>query len=111
MKLDERVEDHACGSQCELCEFLANPKRGTAELSANSWIIHGRFGWDKKNSFSPVKKTGMLMKKPPTAHTRLMDDFCRYLLLLKQREMTEDESEKQRKRQRERKRERPNDHR
>lgn len=24
----------------------------------------------------------MLIKKPPTAQTRLMDDFCRYLLLL-----------------------------
>jgi len=31
----------------------------------------------------------MLMKKPPTAHTRLMDDFCRYLLLLKQTKVTE----------------------
>lgn len=44
---------------------------------------------EERVSFSPVKKTGMLMKKPPTAHTRLMDDFCRYLLLLKQRKVTE----------------------
>lgn len=44
---------------------------------------------EERGSFSPVKKTGMLMKKPPTAHTRLMDDFCRYLLLLKQRKVTE----------------------
>lgn len=29
------------------------------------------------------------MKKPPTAHTRLMEDFCRYLLLLKQTKATE----------------------
>jgi hypothetical protein len=31
----------------------------------------------------PVKNTGMLMKKPPTAQTRLIDDFCRYLFVLK----------------------------
>lgn len=30
----------------------------------------------------PVKNIGMLMKKPPTAHTRLTLDFCRYLLPL-----------------------------
>lgn len=28
----------------------------------------------------PVKNTGMDIKKPPTAHTLVMADFCRYLL-------------------------------
>lgn len=30
----------------------------------------------------PVKKMGIDIKNPPTAHTRLMLDFCRYLLPL-----------------------------
>lgn len=33
----------------------------------------------------PVKKTGMEMKNPPTAHTLLIDDFCRYLFVLKKK--------------------------
>lgn len=40
--------------------------------------------WRVKRSlvYSPVKNIGMEMKNPPTAHTRLTLDFCRYLLPL-----------------------------
>jgi hypothetical protein len=34
-------------------------------------------------SYLPVRKTGMETKKPPTAQTRVTDDFCRYLFVLK----------------------------
>lgn len=47
--------------------------------------IFQKIKFDRMNSLLPVRNTGMLMKNPPTAHIRLMDDFCRYLLLLKQR--------------------------
>jgi hypothetical protein len=30
----------------------------------------------------PVRKTGIEMKNPPTAQTRVMEDFCRYLFVL-----------------------------
>lgn len=33
--------------------------------------------------YLPVRKTGMETKKPPTAQTRVTDDFCRYLFVLK----------------------------
>jgi hypothetical protein len=31
---------------------------------------------------SPVRNTGIEMKNPPTAQTRVMEDFCRYLFVL-----------------------------
>lgn len=33
--------------------------------------------------YSPVRKIGIDMKKPPTAQIRLTLDFCRYLLVLR----------------------------
>lgn len=39
----------------------------------------------KSVSDLPVKNMGMDMKNPATAHARLTLDFCRYLLVLKQR--------------------------
>lgn len=35
--------------------------------------------------YSPVRKIGMEMKKPPIAHTLDTDDFCRYLFSLERR--------------------------
>jgi len=58
VELDERVQDHACGSQCELVrkrrgapsfpEFSADAKRGTAggQFADNSRTI--RLGWKEQ---------------------------------------------------------------
>lgn len=35
--------------------------------------------------YLPVKNTGIDMKKPPTAHTLVIADFCRYLFVLKRK--------------------------
>lgn len=62
MELSERVQDNAYGNEC---------------------LVRDRTNTNAMPTDSPVRNMGMEMKKPPTAHTRLTLDFCRYLLPLK----------------------------